>query len=188
MGAAWRNCAHVHAERWPTHATRDTYDSMTQSLDHHVLKTDTAGIAAAAGIVLRISEQVDPTVSGRLLRERAYNATLPVSTGIEARFVREGWLERAKKHFVHELEVGSATFDDAIYVVTSTRERTATFLANERVQQALLLLVDATRCVEVHGDRLSVLDDDAPDDGADALTELLALSLCALEPSVEHPY
>lgn len=161
---------------------------MDEILEHHVLKANTAGIATRSGITLRVSEQVDPTVSGRRLRERVYTATVPRSTGLEARFVREGWLERTKKRFVHELEVGSATFDDAIYVVTSTRERTAAFLANRRVQQALLLLVDATRCVEVSGDHISVIDDDAPDDGADALAELLALALCALEPAVEHPY
>jgi hypothetical protein len=49
------------------------------------------------------------------------------------------------------------------------------------VQQALLLLVDATRSVYVHGNVLRVVDEDAPDDGADAKAELLALALCAIK-------
>ena len=45
-----------------------------------------------------------------------------------ARFVREGLIERAKKLFVDEVEVGSSWFDDHVYVVTSTREATAALL------------------------------------------------------------
>jgi hypothetical protein len=152
---------------------------MDHALEHHVLKADISGIAARAQISLSVSEETEPTVSGRRFRERVYTAKLPAPTGIDARFVREGWLERAKKRFVDEIEIGSSTFDDAIYVMTSTHELTRSYLAQPRVQAALLLLVDATRCVEVHGDTIRVLDDDAPDSGVDAQAELLALALCA---------
>jgi len=154
---------------------------MTQALEHHVLKADPYGIAKNAEITLESNETVEPSVSGRSQRTRIYKATLPGPTGLEARFVHEGWLERAKKHFVDEVEVGCADFDDAIFVVTSTRAQTAAFLGSPRVQQALLLLVDATRSVYVHGNVLRVVDEDAPDDGADAKAELLALALCAIK-------
>jgi hypothetical protein len=154
---------------------------MTQALEHHVLKADPYGIAKSADITLESKETVEPSVSGRSQRTRIYKATLPRSVGIEAHFVREGWLERAKKHFVDEIEVGSAHFDDAIFVVTSTRSETAAFLSSVRVQQALLLLVDATRSVYAQGNVLRVVDEDAPDDGSDAKAALLALALCAIK-------
>ena len=92
-----------------------------------------------------------------------------------ARFVREGLVERAKKLFVDEVEVGSSWFDDHVYVVTSTREATAALLENKRVQQALILLVNPSRTVEVDRDTVRVVDDDALDDGRDTSAELLAL-------------
>jgi hypothetical protein len=84
-------------------------------------------------------------------------------------------LERAKKLFREEVEAGSAWFDDAVYVLTSTREATARLLEHARVQQALILLVDPTRHVEIAEDSVCVVDSDAADDGRDASAELLAL-------------
>ena len=78
--------------------------------------------------------------------------------------------------------MGSAVFDDLIYVVTSTRDATAALLEHGRVQQALLLLVDESRHVEVEGNEIRIVDDDARDDGRDATAEALALAAYLIDP------
>jgi hypothetical protein len=150
---------------------------MPVSLEHHTLKADLQGAARALDIVIeRDDEKVPPEGGGRVLRTRVLRARLPHPTDVCARFVREGFLERAKKLFVDEIEVGSSWFDDLVYVVTSTPGPTAALLKERRVQQALVLLVDPTRSVEIEELEVRVIDEDAPDDGRDALAELLALA------------
>jgi hypothetical protein len=149
---------------------------MNISLEHDRLKADLQGAAAALGVKVARSEAKRPGLTGRLDRQRVLVVELPKAGNVHARFVREGLLERAKKLFVDEVEVGSAVFDDLIYVVTSTRQATETLIRHGRVQQALLLLVDETRHVEVEGNELRVVDDDAPDDGRDATAEALAIA------------
>ena len=149
---------------------------MAISLEHDRLKADLQGAAAALGVKVVRNESKRASLTGRLDRQRILTVGLPKPSAVHARFVREGLLERAKKLFVDEVEVGSAVFDDLIYVVTSTREPTAELIKHGRVQQALLLLVDETRHVEIEGDELRVVDDDAPDDGRDATAEALALA------------
>jgi hypothetical protein len=145
---------------------------MTHSDEHHVLKANLDAAAAALGVTVQRTQQLDD--HGR--RQRAVVVTLPAPTPVCARFVRESFLRRAEKLFVKEVEVGSAWFDDLIFVITSTREATAAFLAHKRVQQALILLIDDDRHVQVEGDELRLVDSDARDDGRDALAELLALA------------
>jgi hypothetical protein len=145
---------------------------MLISDEHHVLKSDLEGAASALGVTVDRAQQVDDL--GR--RNRTVTLVLPRPTVVSARFVRESFLRRAEKLFVDEVEVGSAWFDDLIYVITSTRASTAAFLAAQRVQQALILLVDEDRHVEIEGTELRLVDDDAHDDGRDALAELLALA------------
>lgn len=145
---------------------------MLISDEHHVLKSDLEGAASALGVTVGRAQQVDNL--GR--RNRTVTLVLPRPTAVNARFVRESFLRRAEKLFVDEVEVGSAWFDDLIYVITSTRAPTAAFLAAQRVQQALILLVDEDRHVEIEGSELRLVDEDAHDDGRDALAELLALA------------
>jgi hypothetical protein len=149
---------------------------MPISLEHDRLKADLAAAQNALGVRVEKSETNMPSITGRNARERVVCVTLPKSSNINARFVREGLLERAKKWIVDEVEVGSAIFDDLIYIITNTREATSALLMHPRVQQALLLLVDETRHVEIEGEQLRVVDDYAPDDGKDALAEALAIA------------
>ena len=144
-------------------------------LDHDVIKADLAQAQAELGVEIRIEQSTGATDGGRVVRERTLEVKLPKRSPVCARFVREGLIERAKKLFVDEVEVGSSWFDDHVYVVTSTREATAALLENKRVQQALILLVDPSRHVEVDRDTVRVIDDDAVDDARDASAELLAL-------------
>jgi hypothetical protein len=150
---------------------------MPVSLEHHLLKADLDGAAHSLGVVIERNDA--PNMSdggGRAARTRVLRAKLPEATDVCARFVREGFLERAMKLFVDEVEVGASWFDDLVYVVTSTPAATSELLKERRVQQALVMLVDPTRSVEIEGYEVRVIDEDAPDDGRDAMAELLALS------------
>jgi hypothetical protein len=149
---------------------------MQISLEHDRLKADLTGAAQALGVKVVRNENKRASLTGRMDRQRILVVGLPKPTSVHARFVREGLLERAKKLFVDEVEVGSAVFDDLIYVVTTTRQATEALIMHGRVQQALLLLVDETRSVEIEGDELRIVDDDAPDDGRDATAEALAIA------------
>jgi hypothetical protein len=148
---------------------------MDWELDHAVLKADLAAAEQALGVSVQRSQESTIADEGRLVRARTLEVRLPKRSGIRASFVREGLLERVKKLFVDEVEVGCAWFDDHIYVISSTREATEAWLASPRVQQALILLVDATRHVDIDEDVVRVIDEDARDDGRDASAELLAL-------------
>jgi hypothetical protein len=149
---------------------------MELSLEHEKLKADLKGAAAKLGVTVISQEQRRPSLIGRMDRQMQLVVSLPREQPINVRFVREGFLERAKKLFVEEVEIGSAVFDDMIYVVTSTREATTALLSHERVQQALLLLVSETRHVEIEGAEIRVLDAGAPGDHRDATAEALALA------------
>lgn len=151
---------------------------MPFSDQHHLLKADPEGAAQALGVTIERNQRVAD--DGK--REREVVLTLPRATAVCARFVREDLIRRAEKLFVDEVEVGSAWFDDLIFVITSTRAQTAAFLADKRVQQALILLVDDDRHVSIDGDKLRLVDDDTQDDGRDALAELLALAHHLLAP------
>lgn len=145
-------------------------------LDHAVLKADLAAAQRALGVsIKRVDGESYIDEDGHEVRARTLEVKLPRPTGIRACFVREGLIERVKKLFVHEVQAGCAWFDDHIYVITSTEEATAAWLASPRVRQALILLVDATRHVQLDNDVLRVVDEDARDDGRDASAELLAL-------------
>lgn len=146
---------------------------MTISDEHHLLKADLEGAAEALGVTITREQHLDE--QGKRVRE--VSLTLPIATPVNARFVRENALRRAEKLFVKEVEVGSAWFDDLIFVITSTREETAAFLAHKRVQQALILLIDDDRSVEVQGQLVKLVDTDTRDDGRDAVAELLALAV-----------
>lgn len=145
---------------------------MLPSDEHHVLKADLDAAVHALGV--KVEREERPNERGRFAR--TVTLALPRPTPVRARFVRESMLHRAKKLFVDEVEVGTAWFDDLIYVITSTREQTALLLSRRRVQQALVLLVDEERYVQVNEHELCLVDEDARDDGRDALAELLALA------------
>ncbi len=144
-------------------------------LDHDALKADLERAQAELGVTIRSEQSSQLREGGRVVRARTLEVKLPTRSPVCARFVREGLVERAKKLFVDEVEVGCSWFDDHVYVVTSTREATSALLENKRVQQALILLVAPLRTVEVDRDTVRVVDDDAEDDGRDASAELLAL-------------
>jgi hypothetical protein len=152
---------------------------MAISDEHHLLKADLEGAARELGVTIERKH----VTSDHGKRVREVELTLPRPTEVCARFVREDLIRRAEKLFVDEVEVGSAWFDDLIFVITSTRAATAAFLADKRVQQALILLVDDDRHVQVDKDKLLLIDEDTNDDGRDALAELLALAKHLLTPS-----
>ncbi len=152
---------------------------MTISDEHHLLKADLDGAACELGVTIERKQETNE--HGKRIREVVL--TLPRPTKVVARFVREDLIRRAEKLFVDEVEVGSAWFDDLIFVITSTRPETASFLADKRVQQALILLVDDERHVQIEGHKLCLIDEDTRDDGRDALAELLALANHLLETS-----
>jgi hypothetical protein len=145
------------------------------NLDHDVLKADLEQAQADLGVRIEQTQETHAGEGGRVVRDRTLEVKLGKRSSVCARFVREGLVERAKKWFVDEVEVGSSWFDDHVYVVTSTRAATEALLQHERVQQALILLVDPSRHVVIDGDVVRVIDDDAVDDGRDPSAELLAL-------------
>jgi hypothetical protein len=153
---------------------------MSISLQHHDLKADPQAAATAMGVTLGRQDSRETSENGRLCTRRVLTAMLPKPCGVQARFVHQGFVERAKKLFVNEVEVGSTFFDEGIYVSTDTREATQRLLESKRTQQALLLLVDPSRYVEVESSVVRVSDDDVHDDGRDATAELLALAGCLL--------
>ncbi len=149
---------------------------MPLSLDHDLLRADLDAAARTLGLSIQTQEHTEASEGGRITRSRVLEVRLPKASHVYARFVREGLVARAKKLFVDEVEVGSAWFDDHVFVITSSKEATARLLAERRVQLALIMLVDETRSVEIDGDCVRVRDEDAPDDGRDASAELLALA------------
>lgn len=149
----------------------------TISLEHHVLKADIEGSARALNVSLSQVERSQPSESeSDPSSAPCWVVKLPAPTEVHARFVREGLLERARKLFTDEVEVGSAVFDDLIYIITASREATAALVHHERVQQALLLLVNDTRYVEIEGDEIRLSDADGVEQSRDAHAELLALA------------
>ena len=152
---------------------------MTFSDQHHLLKADLEGAARELDVTVEREQHIED--DGKRVREVVLR--LPRPTAVSARFVREDLIRRAEKLFVDEVEVGSAWFDDLIFVITSTRKETSAFLADKRVQQALILLIDDDRHVQVQGDQLKLIYEDATDDGRDALAELLALAHHLLNPA-----
>ncbi len=153
---------------------------MNATLEHHVLKADLEAAASELGVTVVREEEHHTSEDQRAVCSRVLRLRLPLQTDICARFVREGWIERAKKLFVSEIEVGVAWFDDLIYVVTSTPDLTKHLLEERRVQQALVLLVDPTRSVEIACDEVRVVDEDARGDARDAAAEALAIAAQAI--------
>lgn len=150
---------------------------MTISLEHHELKANPEGAARELGVTLHREESDG---GGDRTRRRVLEARLPRSVGVNARFCQEGLLSRLRKLFTDEVEVGSSLFDDHVFVVTDTHDGTARLLARPRAQTALLLLVTPSRYVEVLGDLVRVVDEDAKSSERDVCAELLALSALAL--------
>jgi hypothetical protein len=150
---------------------------MTMSLEHHELKADPEGAARELGVTLHREES---DAGGEQLRRRVLEARLPRSVGVHARFCHEGLLTRLRKLFTEEVEVGSSLFDDHVFVVTDTHDSTAQLLSRPRAQTALLLLITPSRYVEVLGDLVRVVDEDARSSERDVCAELLALSALML--------
>lgn len=150
---------------------------MPISDEHHVLKADLEGAMRALDVSVARGQCADEQRG----IARVITLTLPITTKVKARFMRERFVQRAKKLFVDEVEVGAAWFDDLIYVMTSTREATAEFLQHKRVQQALILLVDDARHVEVEDQSVRLVDQEGRE-GRDAMAELLALAANLIGP------
>ena len=69
---------------------------MTISLEHDKLKADLMGAAAVLGVKVVRNETKRPSLTGRIDRHCTLMVALPQPVPINARFVREGFLERAK--------------------------------------------------------------------------------------------
>jgi hypothetical protein len=123
----------------------------------------------------RTEKEVNP--NGRIVQKRILEVKLPSEKhGVHARFVQQGFVERTKKIFVDEVEVGNAPFDDSIYVVTDTRAPTARLLGQARVQEALIRLVGPTSYVEIEPGLVRAVDEQPVEDGKVAKAELLAVA------------
>jgi hypothetical protein len=152
---------------------------MAISLDHQALKADLEGSARALGVRLsRDDKGTTQTKSAK--RERVFEAKLPRQSGVEARLVHEGVMERVKKLFTREVEVGASLFDEHVFVVTSTPEAAKILLGRPRVQTALMLLVTPTRYVEILGDVVRVVDENYHASERDLTAELLAVAAYAV--------
>jgi hypothetical protein len=143
----------------------------TQWLTSHL-----AEAATALGVTVERSDSMAASELTKITRSTMTSVKLKEPSEIEARFSHEGFLERAKKLFVKECEVGVASFDDQIYVLTSTPEQTGRLLAAPRIQAALLALVDITSEVEIAEDRITLYDEGVPHDYASATAELLVIA------------
>ena len=96
---------------------------------------------------------------------RAHIWTLPVSTGLEAAFVRESFKHMIIKLFKSELQVGDLVFDEAVYISTETPEATKAFLKDDVVIGALLSLISAGGDLAIEGQTVTIRASDNVDDG-----------------------
>jgi hypothetical protein len=148
-------------------------------LDTNALKKDLDAAQKALGVTLVTTEKKVLADNGaKAQTERTFEVTLAKATEVRARFVKQGWAERAKKVFVKEVEIGEKGFDDAVYIATDTPDAVRTLLKNARSQQALVALVKKDAIIDVSGTSLVVKIEDAyATDGAEA-AESLALAAC----------
>jgi hypothetical protein len=151
----------------------------TIDLDTHALKKDLDAAQKAIGVKLEITEQKTLGDNDRRMHlERTYKAPLASGSKVRARFVKQGWAERAKKVFVKEVEIGVKSFDDAVYIATDTPDEVRALLKHHRAQSALVALVKKDAIIDAGEKELVVHIEDAhKDDGAEA-AEVLALAAC----------
>jgi len=145
-------------------------------LDRAALVRDLDAAQQALGARLRRTEEQHAQANARVVTLRIFRVPLsPGTTDIQARFVKQGWAELAKKIFVKEVEVGEASFDDAVYVATATPDTVRAWLGAARVRQAILALVQSDCVVDVAPEELLVSHDDATTGGDEEAAETLAL-------------
>lgn len=145
-------------------------------LSNAAIQRDLEGAQRALGVSVQTTQEQTASESGRVTTERTHRVTLPGSTSMRARFVRQGWAELAKKLFVKEVEVGEPSFDDAVYVATDTPDAVRALLAHGRVREALVALVSKDCIVDVGGADVVVTRRDALGDAGDEVAEALALA------------
>lgn len=81
----------------------------------------------------------------------ALHVTLPRPTAVQASFHREGVGRKVVKLFKKELQIGDATFDDAVHISTTDEAATQAFLSDQHVRDAIVEIVEEGGCVEIAG-------------------------------------
>lgn len=138
------------------------------------LSADLTAAQARLGARIESKEEKRAQQNARVTRHREHHVALERG-GFAARFVKQGWAERAKKLFVQEVEVGDKRFDDAVYIATDAPDAVRAFLQHERVREALVALVQWDCVIDVTSTELVVSVDDAIARSEDEAAEALAL-------------
>jgi hypothetical protein len=101
---------------------------------------------------------------------------------LRAHLIHEGVLEKTKKIFTRELQVGEPRFDDSVYIESDTKEALGKLLADERVRDTLLeLFADLDGGIEFRDKVISVDATDVDPDRRQELRVLLALAMSHLD-------
>ncbi len=129
------------------------------SFTHHLSSTEVSGIRVSS------SETTELTVE------------LPKKPAVQASFATENLARKFLKLFQSELQTGDRSFDDAVYIRTTTPEATAAWLASERVRATIAEHV-AAGTVQIHEAKLILRLGDhvnaAPPDVVELVRSLLA--------------
>lgn len=148
-------------------------------LDVEALAKDLEGAAARLGVRLEATEEREASDGGRVTVTHTLRVVLPEgASAVRARFVRQGWAERAKKIFVDEIEVGEPRFDDAVYIATDTPDATRALVGHARAREALVALAERDCVVDVRPGELVVVHEHALG-GESERESALALALAA---------
>jgi hypothetical protein len=145
-------------------------------LSSEALLRDLGAAERALGVEVASSEEHVPTDGGRVDTTRTHH--LPYggrTTQMRARFVPQGVGERAQKRFVKEIEIGEASFDDAVYIATDTPELTRAFVGVARVRAALAWLVSEHCIVDVDDEGLTITRREARGSADEEIAHALAL-------------
>ena len=92
---------------------------------------------------------------------------LPKVTPVKAHFTKEGLGKKIAKLFKKELQTGDAAFDREVYISTDTPDDTGKLLANERVREAVALVIACGGAIAVDGDKVT-MEVEGRNDGDDA--------------------
>lgn len=76
-------------------------------------------------------------------------AEVPHPSGIHAKLQYEGFGAKINKLLNEEIQIGNKTFDDMVWIRTSTKEETRAFLSLSGVQAAIMELIDMKSMIDI---------------------------------------
>lgn len=104
------------------------------------------------GAAVRRSHESNTIDIGGIKSTKEYvvtTVTLPARSRVQARFSAEGIGDKIVKIFKKEIQVGDKTFDDAVYISTSTPAETEALLQSQDVQTTILACVTTGGSIEI---------------------------------------